>query len=755
MHYYAHSIKGQPEDKWQPLHTHLAETAALAGDFAEVFGNALWAKLFGLLHDLGKYSTPFQQRLAGSPIRVDHSLAGALEAIRLLGRHNVHEAVGRLAAHIISGHHTGLVDGLPSGNPGTALAERLVTPSIPDYSAWVSEIVLPEPPRLPDLRRPDTVEDMAFSLFFWAHMLFSCLVDADFLNTEAFLQPGKAALRNVYPRLEILRPILNNHLTEKIKNSKLGKVNTRRAEVLEACKRAALLEPGIFSLTVPTGGGKTLSSLAFALDHACRCKLRRIIYVIPYTSIIEQTAGVFREVLGPDLAHTILEHHSNIMESEPASPEYADSVDNMRSLAFENWDAPIVVTTAVQFFESLFAARSSRCRKLHNIAGSVVILDEAQTLPLPLLRPCLAAIKELVSTYRVSFVLCTATQPELGIKPWNRNGLENVREIVPDVESLFTDLERVDIEFIGAMAVEDLAERLIRDERVLCIVNTRKQAHELCQSLREKHASGLYHLSTWMCPDHRRVVLNRVKSLLKDPSCPPVRLIATSLIEAGVDIDFPVVYRAMAGQESIAQAAGRSNREGLFGRGKCYVFDLPHTVRGEQSCRQSACRAVVRAGLPLLSPSATKLYFDDLYALQGENALDAKKILRQVAETAKDGFFPFRSVSENFRFIEHDEVPVIVPYSDAAKTDLEALRAGRADRVLYRRLQQWIVTLPHRLSNILLAAGSIQPVNLAGQYYELVNLDLYSGMRGGVDGDVELGLNPADPTFREAEGLIT
>ncbi|MDR2056087.1 MAG: CRISPR-associated endonuclease Cas3'' [Desulfovibrio sp.] len=754
MNYYAHSIKGQSKDRWQPLHAHLAETAALAGDFAEVFDNAIWANLFGLLHDLGKYSTLFQQRLAGSPIRVDHSLAGALEAIRLLGKHNVHQAIAKLAAHIISGHHTGLADGLPSDDPGTTLAQRLTNPLIPDYSAWASQITLPEPPRLPDLPRPETCEDMAFSLFFWAHMLFSCLVDADFLNTEAFLQPDKAALRNAYPRLETLRPALNSHLTDMTKNSRPGEVNARRAEVLEACKRAALLEPGIFSLTVPTGGGKTLSSLAFALDHACRCKLRRIIYVIPYTSIIEQTAEVFRNVFGPGLAHTVLEHHSNVAEPEAASPEDADSADSMRSLAFENWDAPIVVTTAVQFFESLFAARSSRCRKVHNIAGSVVILDEAQTLPLPLLRPCLAAIKELVSTYRVSFVLCTATQPELGIKPWNRNGLENVREIVPDVESLFTSLERVDIEFVGTMEIEDLSERLVRNERVLCIVNTRKQARELCESLLKKRAGGLYHLSTRMCPAHRRAVLARVKALLKDPACPPVRIISTSLIEAGVDIDFPVVYRAMAGQESIAQAAGRSNREGLLDRGKCCVFDLPHTARGEQSRRQSACDAVVRAGLPLLSPAATKLYFDDLYALQGEDALDGKKILRRVAKTAKDGLFPFRSVAKDFCFIEHDEVPVIVPYGDAAEADLEALRTGRTDRGLYRRLQQWIVTLPPRLSGVLLAAGSIQPVGFAGLYYELVNLDLYSGIRGGVGGEAELGLNPADPTFREAEGLI-
>jgi CRISPR-associated endonuclease Cas3-HD len=557
MRYYAHSLREKDACEWQSLRAHLEETAELAGEFAVVFGCIDWASLCALLHDVGKYAKAFQQRLTGARKRVDHSLAGALEALRLFGTSRSQQALGRIAAHIISGHHTGLADGLSSNRSvGTTLSERLEHANMPDYSAWVEEIVLPAIPPPPDFFMGKGREDLAFAIFFWTRMIFSCVVDADFLNTEAFLQPDKAIFRGCFPELEELRPVLDRHLADKMQRCLAGRVNARRAEVLEGCRRAALWNPGLFSLTVPTGGGKTLSSLAFALDHACRHKLRRVIYVIPYISIIEQTADVFRKAFGPDLAHAVLEHHANAAEVEARSVEAADNTEDARTLAFENWDAPVVVTTAVQFFESLFASRSSRCRKLHNIAGSVVILDEAQTLPLRFLRPCVAAIKELTSTYRVSFVLCTATQPELGIKPWNRNGLENVREIVPDVSGLFAALERVKVKFIGEISMGELAGRLTEYEQVLCIVNTRKQARELCGLLHNRQAGGLYHLSTRMCPAHRREVLTKVKALLQDPSKPPVWLIATSLIEAGVDIDFPVVLSGH-GRSGIYRAGRR------------------------------------------------------------------------------------------------------------------------------------------------------------------------------------------------------
>jgi CRISPR-associated endonuclease/helicase Cas3 len=753
MPFFAHSVSGQTCNQWQTVHEHLVSTAHQAGEFAAAFASREWGDLCGLLHDLGKYSPDFQKRLEGGK-PVDHSLAGALEAVSFLRSRQL-GGLANIVAHVISGHHTGLADGIPGEGEGVSLKERLdASGKIPDYSAWKTEIQLPRNcPPLPSFSKTDR-SSLAFSLFFWTRMLYSCLVDADFLNTEAFLQPEKAALRGLYPKIGELRAALNAYLEKLSTQARPGNVNTQRATVLAACRRAAPLEQGLFSLTVPTGGGKTLSSLAFALDHAARHSLRRVIYVIPYTSIIEQTAGVFRVAFGPALAKAVVEHHANAIEKDKKTSAESDWNEDARSLAFENWDAPIIVTTAVQFFESLFAARSSRCRKLHHISGSVVVLDEAQTLPTPLFRPCLAAINELTGMYKTSIVLCTATQPEVGLKPWNRNGLENVREIAPDVPKLFRELERVTVEFTDKMELPELAARLSGHERALCIVNTRAQARDVCELLRASVQDGkaLFHLSTWMCPAHRQAVLQQIKAMLLDPASPPMLLVATSLIEAGVDQDWPVVYRALTGLDSIAQAAGRCNREGRLERGRTFVFDLPGKLRGEQDRRRSATECVRRAGLPVLSPEATALYFSELHSLAGVDGLDKPSVLGRAAEHAAKGFFPFRSLARDFRFIEDYELPLLIPYNDEARVALERVRAGEADRDLYRRLQQWTVGVPEKA---LCALGkSAREIGFAGQHYELINDDLYSGLAGRDRNGPALGLDLRKPVFREVEGLL-
>ena len=336
----------------------------------------------------------------------------------------------------------------------------------------------------------------------------------------------------------------------------------------------------MFSLTVPTGGGKTLTSLAFALDHAIAHGLDRIVYVIPYTSIIEQTAQVFRDAVGED--GDVLEHHSAV-EWDPKGAEQDDDEgrEGLKKLRrdAENWDARIIVTTSVQFFESLFAARTSACRKLHNLAKSVIILDEAQTLPLPLLRPCMAAIETLAAGYRASVVLCTATQPALNKQDGFDKGFENVRELAPDPQHLYMQLKRVRVEIAPEpLNDETLAAQLRSQNQVLCIVNSRAHARDLFGQI--KDAPGARHLSTLMCPLHRRAALAKIRQDLKDGK--PVRLIATSLIEAGVDVDFPTVWRAMTGLDSIAQAAGRCNREGYMAKGIVHVF-RPDDVDGRKT----------------------------------------------------------------------------------------------------------------------------------------------------------------------------
>ncbi|WP_312915824.1 CRISPR-associated helicase/endonuclease Cas3 [Candidatus Competibacter phosphatis] len=417
----------------------------------------------------------------------------------------------------------------------------------------------------------------------WIRLLFSCLVDADFLDTEQFMSPEKAGLRGQYPALAELEPRFEAYMTALTARADDTPVNQMRALVLDRCRNAAEQMPGLFSLTVPTGGGKTLASLAFALHHARRHGKRRILYVIPYTSIIEQTADVFRGVFGED---AVLEHHSNF-DSERETPR--------SRLACENWDTSLIVTTNVQFFESLFAARPSRTRKLHNILDSVVILDEAQLLPPEFLTPILSTIRELSGHYGVSFVLCTATQPALASQrgfDWRFDGLDDVREIMGDataVQELHTSLRRVEVSLPADLHAptswEALAAELATHPRVLCIVDRRDDARLLHGLL----PTGAVHLSGLMCGQHRADVIAMIKERLVADE--PLRVISTQLVEAGVDLDFPVVYRALAGLDSIAQAAGRCNREGrLFNLGRVVVF-APPTEPPAGHLRQLAMRA--------------------------------------------------------------------------------------------------------------------------------------------------------------------
>jgi len=380
-------------------------------------------------------------------------------------------------------------------------------------------------------------------------MMFSSLVDADFLETERIMNPAQAKVRPLYaPPMSELRAELDRHLAKF--EASHSPVNRKRHEVLQSCLRAADRPPGLFSLQVPTGGGKTLSSLAFALRHSEQHGLRRIIYAIPFTSIIEQTARVFRESLG-GLESPVLEHHSNF---DPESLERGTATVCAR-LASENWDAPIIVTTNVQFLESLFSARGSRCRKLHRIARSVIILDEVQTLPVELLHPTLVLLQELAENYGCTIVLCTATQPAVELHPDFPIGLSHVERIIERPRELYSALERVRVSYIGSVTDDSLVSNLGEHPRSMCIVNTRRHAAEVFQQCVERSSdpSACFHLSAQMCPQHRSDTLKKIRDRLQSDSLCTV--VSTQLVEAGVDLDFPVVFRAMAGLDSIAQSA--------------------------------------------------------------------------------------------------------------------------------------------------------------------------------------------------------
>ncbi|MFT9056848.1 MAG: CRISPR-associated helicase Cas3', partial [Ethanoligenens sp.] len=548
--YYAHT-KSDPESKeplspehWQPLLAHLEQVAARAQKFGDAFGSGMFANLCGLFHDLGKYSDKFQRHLLQNGPRVDHSTAGAQELSRRFG------TLGFLLAYCVAGHHAGLPDG--GTKAATAddptLCGRLKK-KVEPYDGYTTELNLEK--EIQELQLPlQPLEGAGFSLSFYIRMLYSCLVDSDYLDSEAAM--NGAVERKIGEDIPALAVKLEEYI------QRLGEpdndINRKRTQILRDCMAHAEWEKGLYTLTVPTGGGKTISSLAFALEHAKRRGMRRVIYVIPYNSIIEQNAAVFKKILGEE---NVLEHHSNF--------NYDDSSEQLirQRLATENWDMPVIVTTTVQFFESLFANRSSKCRKLHHLADSVIIFDEAQMLPLPYLKPCVRAIAELVYNYGCTSVLCSATQPALG-EQFPKELL--TRELCSGTGKLYSFFRRTELIQVGPLSDAELAKRLNMEKQVLCIVNTRAQAQALFLLLQKE---GSFHLSTLMYPKHRSQVLDEIRQRLRNGK--PCRVVATSLIEAGVDVDFPVVYRAQAGLDSQIQAAGRCNREGKRSISPVYI----------------------------------------------------------------------------------------------------------------------------------------------------------------------------------------
>ncbi len=731
--FFAHSGSDKNKTDWQLLHEHLQSVGQLAAERAAPFGGQQLAQIAGLLHDIGKYTDEFQRRINGDLIRVDHSTRGAMLAVERYG-----PVVGRLLAYGIAGHHAGLANGRDLRKRST-LEERLKGKDLPVLvDQWQEEISLPDKSQLKFPPVNPRKERVVFQQAFLARMLFSCLVDADFLDTEAFYNriEHRSSLRSHQPpALTELRAALDDYLAGFRADSSVNRI---RADILAHVRQQAECPPGLFSLTVPTGGGKTLASLAFALDHAIRHGLRRIIYVIPFTSIVEQNAAVFQQALGQFGEQAVLEHHSAFNDDRSKDRQARDKL----RLAMENWDFPIIVTTAVQFFESLFADRPSRCRKLHNIAGSVIILDEAQTLPLKLLRPCMTVIDELALNYRCSPVLCTATQPALQA-PQFKGGLQGVRELAPNPPQLFQQLARVQIRQVGILSDEALQQQMAAREQVLCIVNNRRHARALYESI--AGLEGARHLTTLMCARHRSEVLAEVRQRLRDGL--PCRLVATSLIEAGVDVDFPCVLRAEAGLDSIAQAAGRCNREGkrALEASEVLVFQTENPDwKAPQELQQfaQAAREVLRntSGDPL-APDAITRYFQQLYWQKGERELDKADLLAQIESQRLEGI-PFEMLADKFRMIDSVQCPVIIPFDEIAEAALNALEFADGCGELARQLQSYIVQLPRQGYEALLKVGAIQPVapeRYGEQFMVLDNLDIYHN---------QCGLSWDNPTFK-------
>ena len=704
------------EFRLHELGDHLDSVGALAAASALRFRAGDWARLAGRWHDLGKFQPAFQayiRRGSGydsdahleddSPDRVDHSTFGAIHAVEHLSAQGPRgAAAGRLLAYIIAGHHTGLPDWY-SDTGGSASLEARLDSRRSDYDAnrglpstWTNGSVPGDGPP----SRPTT------SL--WVRMLFSALVDADFLDTEAFMSPRRAEGRSGWKTLKEVVHHFDEFVDAKVNEA--TEVNRARGDVLSWCRSAASWEPGLFSLTVPTGGGKTLSSMAWALKHALAHGTRRIVYVIPYTSIIEQTVDVFREALGEAEPWTVLlEHHSSLD---------ADRETYRTRLAIENWDAPVVVTTSVQFFESLFAARTSRVRKLHNLADSVIVLDEVQMLPPDFLSPILDGLQALSDHFGASVLLMTATQPAF---KQGLLGLKGVREIVPDVQHLHGRLRRVQVDTPADLnhrvGLEAVSESVLEHPSVLCIVNRRQDARVLYEHIRKRDPHAV-HLSALMCGAHRSAVIASIKQVLAAGG--GMRVVSTQLVEAGVDLDFPVVFRAMAGLDSIAQAAGRCNREGRADFGRVQVF-VPTTSPplGILRKAEGVARSMIAGGLDdPLAPGVFVEFFRRLYWLQGQD-LDKHRIRNLLDHDGRrtDLTYAFRTAARLFQVIPNeDSVSVVVRWAGntrAAQTDaaIEALFRGDADRHTYRVLQRHTVSVRKKSIGTLTRTGAVKAVH--------------------------------------------
>ena len=697
---------------------HLEGVARLAESFADKFGMGSWGRVLGLLHDKGKERKAFQDYIRQN--------SGMQPELHFVGDHN-HAYVGGLLAKQLYGkgsesllcnqimsHHSGLHD--------YCSIEIELENEIPsEINKSVERIELNRPPF--SFTPMKVCKGMTSDANHLSRMLFSCLVDADYLDTESFMDEESSRMRKNNVKLESLLPLLERHVESLQQNAKATEVNAIRKQVYDRCVSMSETDKGFYSLTVPTGGGKTLSSLVWAMRHAAHNGMERIIIAIPYTSIIVQTASILKNIFGE---HVVLEHHSNF-DPQSVKKEFR----HRAKLAIENWNYPIIVTTNVQLFESMFSNKPSDCRKLHNVVNSVIILDEVQTLPTEFLLPIVDSLKSYRNMFGISVLFTTASQPLLSgiIEGCNPRatfpGIDNITEIIPKEFALHEKLMRVRLKIDNAARTYDeIAERVSRHNKVLCIVNTRSDAREIFERLPKEGLT--IHLSRMMCPRHVSKTIERIKQALQDDSEEVIRVVATQLIEAGVDIDFPVVYRQEAGLDSILQAAGRCNREGKLNVATTYVFSLSkeHNLHGNIVDANHARLNMVNAK-DWFAPDTMTEYFRQLYCRKETfDKQDIKTLLYKPAEMC------FAEAAKLFRLIEEVGRSVVVNMDESLSV-VERLKSEGITYSLMKQLSQYSVNIHERDFQKLKSYGAIEEVlegiyviNDRAQYDENIGLRL-------------------------------
>lgn len=693
----SHIRKNGSDWEKQSNFEHQQGVARLAAQFASEFGMGEWGRVLGLFHDKGKEQQGFQQyikKMSGyqpeiKAVKTPHAYVGAILAKRQFPK------AFPLLSNAIAGHHRGLYD---FGDLKNQLAQDL--PS--DVSTGAIDGTLSIPQKSIQIRT---------DFHHLQRMLFSCLVDADRLDTEAFMTPEQARLREGKTSLEQLYEKLLTHLSGLNVSSADTVVNKVRRFVQQQCVEKSCGKVDFYSLTVPTGGGKTLASVLWALGHAIKNGLHRIIIAIPYTSIIVQTAATLKNIFGEE---NVLEHHSNVDNEEIVDDELAKKYQ----LATENWDYPIVVTTNVQLFESLFSNEPSACRKLHNIVKSVLILDEVQTLPLQFLRPIVDTFKTLNRVFDTSVLFTTASQPTLegiirGINPMTAfEALPNIHEIIPESAALHQKLRRVKLDINDLpQSYDEVVAALIQLPRVLCIVNTRRDAREIYNRLPKDEGICL-HLSRMMCPEHVRQTIQLLKEALQDKRNTVIRVVATQLIEAGVDIDFPVVYRQEAGLDSILQAAGRCNREGLNKLGVTHVFSLQkeHTLPRGFITQTNNARLNMVGQFDWFSPDAMREYYRQLYSkIESFDETVFDKVKYSMHELLYKQDAEFEQAAKCFRLIDDKTTAVVVNWQSGMGFVEKLVKEGATYHLL-KMLSQYSVNVRQNDMKLLLQSGAVEEV---------------------------------------------
>lgn len=737
---------------------HLSMTAALSGAFAATFDQLDEGLIAGLYHDEGKYSDAFQHRIREPEhtAKCDHSSAGALKAWNTM--HNI-------AALAIAAHHAGLTDmGTPGDIDGATWFARYNRVKNNDAINAANDRMTNQFGHTIPIGKP--TPGAPYDIMMRTRMVLSCLVDADRLDAEYFVENGcerterhwldyahqtlggdnmanehAPSMATITTCAQRLANMMHQHHNDAItsltsiindQNARYldiatpsNPINAARSDILRQCQNYGQNPQhgrDIYTLTAPTGSGKTNASITFALNHANTHGFNRIIYVIPYMSIIDQTAKTFAQIFGDD---NVLAHYSQA-DWQTSN----DDASAAKQIMAENWNAPIVVTTAVQFFESLYSNKTSPLRKLHNIANSVVIFDEAQTLPVEYLLPCLKAICSLVDDYRCSAVLCTATQPAISdyINDM-QNKPHTIKEIINISDAQRRLFDRTTIEFADTITHRDLANRLAGQSQTLCVVNTRAAAQELYEQVKKQctDTNSVYCLTTLQCPYDRQMIIDEIRTKLANNQ--PCRVISTSLIEAGVDLDFPTAWRQTAGLDSILQIAGRCNRNGKHNKNDSVVTIFDDGERIPRYIKQNTdAMALTRSTYnDVTSADAIRSYFNALFGLKGDSTLDRHDILKQSTSTT----MPFAHIANEVNIINNDNVDIIINRNDTADKLIDQLRNGYASRTTMRQLSMYTVSVPKHQFDKMRDSVDIIEIGKTGDTITILNdFDMYHPRQG-------------------------